>query len=154
MEQKNPELVPEVIDLASDTFETVAAMARKLDMPESTLQDLMKRLQGRYGLVVEKAQDMKTKVLRDLFSTNARRCLEAVTDENIDKAGLRDKAVAAGIFTDKRQILSGEPTHIHTLEDRRHIHEVYAEAIRVAKQRGFDLPDQLAGSLPASTEPI
>ncbi len=36
VEQKNPELVPEVVDLASDPFETVAAMARKLEMPEST----------------------------------------------------------------------------------------------------------------------
>ncbi len=41
-----------------------------------------------------------------MSSTNARRCLEAVSDEDIEKAGLRDKAVAAGIYTDKRQLLS------------------------------------------------
>ncbi len=141
VEQKNPELVPEVVDLASDPFETVAAMARKLDMPESTLKDLMKRLRSRYGPLVTAAEDVKTDVLERLFSTNAQRCLEAVSDHDIEKAGLRDKAVAAGIYTDKSLLLSGLPTQRVVIEDRRQFNEVFVEAVRVAKARGLDMPE-------------
>ncbi len=145
VEQKNPELVPEVVDLASDPFETVAAMARKLDMPKSTLQGLLKRRRSRYGPVIDTAGGVKTELLQDLFSVNAYRCLEAVSDEDIGKAGLRDKAVAAGIYTDKTLLLSGLPTQRVVIEDRRQFNEVYVEAIRVAKERGLDVPE-----LPAS----
>lgn len=157
VEQKNPALVPEVIDLDSDPFETVKAMARKLEMPETTLRGLLDRLRSRYGPVVTEAKEVKAEILRDLFSENARRVLEAVTDEDIEKAGLRDKAVASGIYTDKHQLLSGLPTQRHTVEDRRHIDQLIVEALRVARQRGLgvdviDVTPEPAHELPEGGE--
>ena len=66
VERKNPELVPEALDLASDPFKTVAAMARKLEMPETTTRALMERLRTRYGPLVVEAKEVKAEVLRDL----------------------------------------------------------------------------------------
>ena len=44
VESKRPELVADVIDIASDPFETVAALARKVGLPETTTKRLLKRL--------------------------------------------------------------------------------------------------------------
>ena len=138
VEKRNPELVPEVIDLASDPLETVVAMARKLDMPESTLHGLLGRIRARYGPLVSEVKEVKTEVLRDLFSQNAHRVLAATSDEKIEKASLRDLAIASGIYTEKTLLLSGLPTERYSVEDSRHIRELMQEAIRVAKMRGWD----------------
>ena len=107
-------------------------------MPESTTRALVERLRARYGPLVVEAKEVEAEVLRDLFGTNALRVLEAVSDEDIEKAGLRDKAVVSGIYVDKHQLLSGLPTQRYTVEDHRHIDELLQEAIRVARMRGLD----------------
>ena len=138
VEMKKPELVADAIDVASDPFETVAAMARKLEMPKTTLKALLKRLEDRYGPVISEAGGVKTEVLKDLFTTNAYRVLQAVSDTDIEKAGLRDKAVASGIYVDKLQLLSGLPTHNISIEARANIIENIAPMIyREMERRGL-----------------
>ena len=56
VEVKKPELVSDAIDLASDPFETVAAMARKLELPKTTTKAFLKRLRTRYGPLVGEAK--------------------------------------------------------------------------------------------------
>ena len=136
VEMRNPALVPEVVDLASDPFETVKAMARKLEMPDTTVHDLMKRMKTRYEPVIQEAKEVKSEVLRDLFSTNARRVLESVTDEDIAKAGLRDKAVAAGIYTDKTLLLQGQPTQVMSVKELQSLEELSKMMVAEAKRRG------------------
>ena len=57
--------------------------------------------------VAEQVKDEKAK-LASLFEGIARRTIEKVTDLDIEKAGLRDKMVAAGIATEKSLLLKGE----------------------------------------------
>ena len=140
VEQKNPELVPEAIDLASDPFKTVCDMARKLDMPRPTIDALLARLRERWGPLMGELEHVKTGTLLSLFGHKARAVLEAVTEEDIAQASLRDKAVAAGIFTDKRELLSGRPTEIISHEQRRRLPELLRVMIAEARRRGIDIP--------------
>ena len=140
VEQKNPEVVPVAIDLASDPFETVVGMARKLDMPRPTIDALLVRLRERYGPLMGELENVKTSTLLGLFGHKAEAVLKAVTEEDIARASLRDKAVAAGIFTDKVELLSGRPTERISFEDERKIHELMPIMIAEARRRGMDIP--------------
>ena len=138
VEVKKPELVSDAIDLASDPFETVAAMARKLELPKDTTKAFLKRLKTRYGPLVGEAKAVKTEVLRDLFSVNAHRVLQAVSDEDIEKAGLKDKAIASGIYTEKYRLLSGLATQNISIEARAYVMEELAPMIyREMQRRGL-----------------
>ena len=138
VEMKKPELVPEVIDLASDPFQTIKAMARKLGMPKTTLKALLKRLEDRYGSVITEAGGVKTEVLKDLCSTNAYRVLQAVSDQDIATAGLKDKAIASGIYVEKLRLLQNQSTQNISIEARTNIMENIAPMIyREMQRRGM-----------------
>ena len=138
VESKRPELVADVIDIASDPFETVAALARKVGLPETTTKRLLKRLETRYGPLVGEVKGVKAEVLRDLFSYNAHRALQAVSDQDIAVAGLKDKAIAAGIFTEKYRLLSGLATQNISIEQRAYVMEELAPMIlREMQRRGL-----------------
>ncbi len=138
VEMQKPELVEETIDLATDPFETIRGMARKLEMPESTLHGLLERLKERYGPLVGEVKGVKTEVLRDLFSHNAHRVLRAVSDEDIEKANLKDKAIASGIYAEKSRLLKNQSTQNISIEARAHVIENIAPMIyREIQRRGL-----------------
>ena len=77
-------------------------------------------------------------MLRDLFSVNAHRVLQAVSDEDIEKAGLKDKAIASGIYTEKYRLLSGLATQNISIEARTYVMEELAPMIyREMQRRGL-----------------
>ena len=106
-------------------------------MPESTAHAVIKRLETRYLPLKANIEDVKTETLLGLVSTNARRVLERVSDEDIDRASLKDKAIAAGIYVDKRQLLSGQPTAILSWEERDHRDKLWDAVLREAQRRGY-----------------
>lgn len=80
------------------------AIGKILGRSENTVKSALKRPE-----VAAQVKDIQTR-LADKFEAATERVLDAITDEDIQKAGLRDKSVAAGVLLDKSRLLRGQST--------------------------------------------
>lgn len=67
------------------------------------------------------------------------RVLEHITDEDLAEAALRDKAVVLGIAIDKELVLSGRPTQVLGIEERRAIKDLVPGLLAEARRRGLTI---------------
>jgi predicted transcriptional regulator len=140
LEEYDSEKAAEAIERLTDPLSvSVAEIAREVGLNEKTTLMLAKRLEGRYLPLKKQIEDVRTADLLNLVSTRAREILDSIDEGDIAKATLKDKAIAAGIFIDKRQLLSGEPTQILSVEDRRKLDELLPMIVREAKRRGMTI---------------
>lgn len=75
-------------------------------------------------------------ILAKLDSITAR-VLDSIDDETIAKSGLRDRMIAAGVAIDKRQLLSGQPTQILSIDERKSLNALVPALLREAQRRGI-----------------
>jgi hypothetical protein len=138
VEETRPEQSAVAIDKLTEPFgERFKQICLDAGLPERTTMSLQKRLQGRYLPVRAEIEKVKTADLLAMTSEKAKMIIDAIDDEDILAAGLRDKAVAYGILIDKRQLLSGEPTQILSFEERRHLDQIVPLLLREAQRRGI-----------------
>lgn len=116
-ETRHPELAAAAFGDLSAAQQQVIRIAEDLDLPYATIQQLQKRLARDYVPLERALGEVEKKDLRELFASVSWRVLSRVTDEDIEKASLRDKLVAAAIATDKIQVLDGEPTQILSVKE-------------------------------------
>ena len=136
VEVKDPEYAAAAIDGLTDPLETIRGMCRKTGMPPATAAALMKRLETRYLPVKQEVEKVKTEVLLDLFGSTAKRIMASISPEDIDEAKLRDKAVAAGIFTDKTLLHQGQPTQVYSVKELESLEELSRMMVAEARRRG------------------
>ena len=135
-----PDKVAAFIEAVSvPTNRSVAKAAKSSGLPEPAARALEKRLSTEYLPLKLAVEEVKTSELLGLVSDRARRVLDAVSQEDIERATLRDKAIAFGIFVEKRQLLSGEPTHLISIQERGHLDVVARKLLREAARRGIDM---------------
>jgi hypothetical protein len=91
---------------------------------------------GQYDRVAPHVRAARTQEMLALTGWNALRVLASMTDRDIAKASLKDKAIAFGILTEKRQLLAGEPTQIVSFEERRKIPEMLLALSAELQRRG------------------
>lgn len=141
VEKTRPEAAANLIEQASNPLVDggLARAAAEEGLPTRTAAQLGQRLDTRYATTRSRAQQVHTSELLGLVSHNARRVLEAVTDEDIAQAKLKDKAIAVGIFLEKRQLLSGEPTQILTVQERGHMDDLIKMVMSEAVRRGLEI---------------
>ena len=81
------------------------------------------------------------------------RILDSITDDVIAEAKLKDRMIAAGIVLDKRQLLSGLPTQILSLDERKSLKELVPMLFKEATRRGIVLDGSAVDvTLPQRTE--
>ncbi len=139
-EQTDRADVAEAIVIASDPgVSNFARAARESGLSVNMANKIKKKLDRDLLPVKLAVREVKTSQLLGLTADRAQRILEGITQEDIDKAGLRDKAVAAAIFIEKRQLLSGEPTHLIGVQDRRHLGDLTKALMIEAQRRGITI---------------
>lgn len=130
--------VAEAIMVASDPLmDNFSRAAREAGLSKNMALNIKKKLDRELLPVKLAVQKVKTSQLLDLTADRAYRILDGITQEDIDKAGLRDKAVAAAIMIEKKQLLSGEPTHLIGVQDRRELGDLMKAMLLEAKRRGL-----------------
>lgn len=140
LEQTDRDDVAEAIVVASDPgVSNFARAAREAGLSVGMANKIKKKLDRDLLPVKLAVREVKTSQLLGLTADRAQRILEGITQEDIDKAGLRDKAVAAAIFIEKRQLLSGEPTHLIGVQDRRHLGDLTKALMLEAQRRGITI---------------
>lgn len=134
--------------------ERVEFMARLMEDPEARLEDVAKsvgisrgmaqalarRLLAKDGRpVFEEYRRLNAEQLADQFDNKLQMILAHVDPVTVGTAGLKDLAIAAGIFTEKRQLLRGHATQIVTVDDRRKLNELMPKLLQEAKRRGLEI---------------
>lgn len=104
------------------SVESVVAMRRKgltqeqiadaLGCHLNTVRNKLKLIDGK----IERVDNFRA-VEADLIAMKQSEILEGVSEEKIEKANLRDSALAYGILFDKRQLLEGKPTQFVAYAD-------------------------------------
>lgn len=107
-------------------------------------------------------EKVKQENLVHLFESQEERLLRSIDWEDIKKAGLKDRALAIGIFHDKATLMRGKPTQILRIDDRTKFTEKFEVLMKEAVRRGLlepgarpELPPGVidAEVLPDSSEP-
>ena len=151
VEVMKPKETAEVLDAATDPFATIKAAAKQCGFPESTLKQLMKRMEVRYAPLDAAIREVKDKQMVKLLEDRAHRCLTDMDDFAMAGAGVRDLAVSSGIMIDKAQLLRGEPTQITKITDMREIDEKLKAVHAEMERRGMLIDVTL--EKPAEGEP-
>ncbi len=112
-------------------------LAKRMDLPKEAARVIYDRFANKYRVVVDGLRKANTVDILALLDHCIRGVMESLASEDWSKVGARDKAVIGGILIDKRQLLSGEPTAIISVDDRRSIEELSKAFVYEAKRRGL-----------------
>jgi len=137
IEHQDPDKAAEALVELSAREQSMADIAREVNLPYSTVRGLAKRLSK--GMVpLERALgEIKRTELRDLYADVNWRVLARVTDADIEKASLRDKLVAAGIATDKMNIMDGQPTQVFSVPELENLDKLAVMLLREVERRNL-----------------
>ncbi len=116
-----------------------------------TMQRLAARCQGRAPSA--RGRRLDDVELLSVIEGRLASVLEYFDDHTLGKMSGRDLVVAAGILTDKRQLLRGEPTAITRFQDIRKMDEILEAVAKELKRRGkvIDVtPEKDAASAPVA----
>ncbi len=137
VEIKKPKETAEALDLATDPFATISRAAKECGFPQSTLNQLLKRMRTRYQPLNEAIRKVKCSEMIKLLDDRAYRALDYIDDYALAGAGVRDLAVTTGIMLDKARLLREQPTQIVTVEERRKLIELMPMFLKEAERRGM-----------------
>ena len=118
----------------------VHGTARLLGIPDSTLDEWAR---GRnQSAAVPNMRERKKGELAEKFDEVAHMLLDATTDdaEGVQRTGVRDRMVAAGVAVDKKLLLAGKATQIH--EHRAGPSEMVRRAYEALVTRFNRAPDE------------
>lgn len=82
-------------------------------------------------------QKTTTKDMLARLDDLAVRILGSVDDVTILRSSLKDRMIAAGVVIDKRQLLSGQPTQILSIDERKSLNALVPALLREARRRGI-----------------
>ena len=145
----NPELATAIADYRLANPETsFERIAIATGAARSTVQRYIERLEMRPTPEWLRAREVKQSELAGDYAKLAQASARAITDEKLEDASPRDLAVISGIATDKHLLLTGQPTAIFGVEDRRELHELLPALLAEVKRRGMDVPPALKDVTP------
>ena len=146
LERQDPEKAAEVMDALTDPFRrSIAQVARECGVNYDVARRLERRLATQFLPLERAVGEVKRTELRELFAQTDWRVLTRITDEDIERAPLRDKMVAAGIAIDKMRALDDEPTEVYSAAELANLEELSGLLLREVKRRGISIdPDSTA----------
>ena len=154
LERRDPELAAAVADYRLANPEaSFVDIAKATGVSKSTVRDYLRRLEMRPTPEWLEAKKVKQAELAEDYAKLARASAHAITDEKLEDASPRDLAVISGIATDKHLLLTGQPTAIFGVEDRRKLHELLPALQAEIKRRGLTLEGEYKDVTPGPGAP-
>lgn len=123
VEETKPEKAAVAIDAATDPFTSIREVAKRAGLPNTTTQQLIKRLETRYQPLNTELKTLKHNELLAMIEDRLHRALQYLDDFVLAGSSARDLAVIAGVLFDKRQLLNSQPTTIHSYAEIKTIEE-------------------------------
>ena len=115
------------------------ALARSYRFDPETVKALHERLMTDYQPQTRELRTIKTNELVAKLEDRLSAALDYLSNAKLDISTAKDLGIVIGILAEKRQLLSGEPTNIISVEDSRQLNEILPAVLAEAKRRGLDL---------------
>ncbi len=141
-------LLEGLVDAVGTEKERKAAFvvrAKRAGLPATTAREIYDRFSNRYRAITDHLRKANTVDILKLVDHCIIEVMESLSTQDWGAVSARDKMVVAGILVDKRQLLSGEPTAIVSVEDRRSLEALTGAMLKEAHRRGIEIeltPDQ------------
>ena len=130
------------LDALSDPLGSLVAAAEATGLSGEAARRMVKRVQAQYQPMLQEKREYKTSELLELLTDRAGKALEWMDDYIMSQASGKELAVMTGILLEKRQLLSGEPTHILSHEDRMSLNKLAPALEAEFRHRGFLAEDR------------
>lgn len=125
--------------MAGDPSIKVAEVAQRTGMSVATINGIRAQMSREYLAPMIELRKVTQARLQGLTDDRLDRVIEAMDDNAIRGAGLRDKAYAADRLFNMRQLMRGEPTAILSVDDRRTLNQLLPALAAEAQRRGVTL---------------
>ena len=140
LEVRDPELAYKVAEFRLCNPEaSYQQIGKATGVARDTVRDYLRRLEMRSTREWEERKAISQAALAEKFNRLAVGAVDAITDQKLAATSAEKLAVVAGIATDKHLLLTGQPTAIFGVEDRRKLHELIPALTAEAKRRGLTI---------------
>lgn len=121
-------------------FKALKDACKEAGLKPSVVAALIKRMQaGKYSPVTAEVKRLVGKDLIDKLDEKISLVFEYVDEFAVSQAGLKDLSIAASVMIEKRQLLSGLPTHSIDFSSRQELRVVMPALMAEARRRGITL---------------
>ena len=138
-EDKDPELMAGVLDMASEPFMSLLQKGQELGLDPKILKRMIERVRSRYQPVLGEMQEYSTQNLLSMLNDRIGRAMGYLDDYAMADASAKDLSIVIGILLEKHQLLSNRPTHIISVEERMSLNALVPELVREAQRRGMTI---------------
>ena len=155
-ENHNVEGVTALIESAIDPFQTLVDAAKESGLNPSVADAVVRRLKGQHQSFMNSAKALSTNNMVSALNQKIAMVLEFIDPVVLAQASFRDLTVGLGILIEKRQLLSGEPTQILSLDERKNLRDMLPVLMKEAKRRSITIeqvPDEITRSIPPQKVP-
>ncbi len=133
-----PELTAEIMISLSDVHrDTIAQIAEDCGAAPGLVSEISTRLARKFQPLSDALTQIEDASMADLYLAQSRRVALAVTDADIEKAGLKEKAIASAVFFDKHLLAKGQPTVILSVPQLENLDKLFGLLQDERKHRGF-----------------
>ena len=119
---------------------SIEEIARKCGLSKSAVDSLSRQLKTQLWPLKEEIGEIALKEYSNLLMTNAWNIAASIDEESIREAGLKDRAIALGILTDKALLVQGKPTEIHEHGAHGKLDDLLGAVAQALQRRGIALP--------------
>lgn len=120
-----------------DNTRGMEQLAVSLGLPKTTVQKLLQRWQRKFLPLTLELRRVSADTLVKKAEQRVDQILDSISQRDLEKASLRDKAIAVGVLVDKARLLAGEATTIVTVETRKKVDELLPVAMKQLEARGY-----------------
>jgi|TARA_Y100000310_G_C20662701_1_gene805660 hypothetical protein len=135
-----PATEAEFLDVATDPFISLRAAAETCGVDPLTASRMIQRLKRRRKPLYDELIKVKGADLTAMIEDRIWRILQFIDEGVMADAGLKELTVALGTLIDKRQLLSGEPTQIISVHERKDMGDLLGILLREAERRQIPIP--------------
>ena len=107
----------------------------KTHAPRRMVARALKEIKAKYPSVAHAVEKLTNKGIIETLNEKITLAFQYLDDDAFDKMSGAQLAVTLGIMIDKRQILSGEPTAILSVQERSNLNELVPALLREAERR-------------------
>lgn len=130
--------VDALLALSDPMRESIAAIAEECGLNSGQIAALSKRLATSF-VPLKRALDSVTNAeMAKLYRAKSYEVLASISESDIAEAGLKEKAIAAAVLTDKSLLLDGQPTQVLSIKELGNLDQLGAMLMAEMRKRGIE----------------
>lgn len=145
IEVYNPEVAGEAIAMASEPFTTLKQAGEAAGLNERTVGAIIRRIRSKSPDFHEQIKTLSTQKLIASLNEKIAMVLDFIDPVVLAQASFRDLTIGLGILIEKKQLVSGDPTQIISVDERKTLYAMMPLLFNEANRRGITIehvPDE------------